>query len=83
MNDPRLIDMEPGGEIGEPHTISEESPILGTQPSVSTNDDDFQAQKLGMGVTIESAKDTTRDEDDAVAKARRLQGYGPGSGVGA
>lgn len=43
-------------QVGEPHTISEESPILGTQPSVSTNDDDFQAQKLGMGVTIESAK---------------------------
>lgn len=28
-------------------------------------------------------KDMTRAEDDAVAKARRQQGYGPGSGVGA
>ncbi|KAK4866059.1 hypothetical protein LT330_008799 [Penicillium expansum] len=106
MSDPRLIDMEPGGEStqyesireftktppkqtgqlgsGMKHTISEVSPGLGTHSPVPSIDEDFQAQKLGMGAFADSGKkDTKRDEDDAVAKARRQQGYGPGSGVGA
>ncbi|KXG50560.1 uncharacterized protein PGRI_070510 [Penicillium griseofulvum] len=95
MSDPRLIDMEPGGEStqyesirqytkspskqtgqlggGDKHTKTEATPSLGKQSTPSNNDEDFQAQKLDM----------THDEEDAGAKARRLQGYGPGSGVGA
>ncbi|KAJ5505091.1 hypothetical protein N7463_007965 [Penicillium fimorum] len=105
MSDPRLIDMEPGGEstqyesireftlspskqtgqLGshEKHTITEKTPSLGTHVTAPSNDEDFQAQKLGMGVFADSSKDMTHDEDDAATKARRLQGYGPGSGVGA
>ncbi|OQE81560.1 hypothetical protein PENNAL_c0040G08933 [Penicillium nalgiovense] len=105
MSDPRLVDMEPGGEStqyesireftktppkqtgqlgsGGKHTTSEVSPGLGRHSPASGNDEDFQAQKLGMGAVADSGKDTKRDEDDAVAKARRQQGYGPGSGVGA
>ncbi|KAJ5973053.1 uncharacterized protein N7479_002971 [Penicillium vulpinum] len=105
MSDPRLVDIEPGGEStqyesireftkspskqtgqlgsGVKHTTSEKPPRLGTQSPASFNDEDSQAQKLGMGASANSGKDMTRDEDDAVAKARRLQGYGPGSGVGA
>ncbi|KAJ6150507.1 hypothetical protein N7471_001706 [Penicillium samsonianum] len=103
MSDPRLVDMEPGGEStqyesireftktppkqtgqlggGSKHTISEVSPGLGTDSPAPNNDEDLQAQKLGMGVFAESGKDMTRDDDDT--KARRQQGYGPGSGVGA
>ncbi|CAI7569661.1 uncharacterized protein N7487_012207 [Penicillium crustosum] len=105
MSDPRLIDMEPGGEstqyesireftktplkqtgqlgVGLKHTTSEVSPGLGTHSPAPSYDEDFQAQKLGMGAMADSGKDITRAEDDAVAKARRQQGYGPGSGVGA
>ncbi|KAJ5519431.1 hypothetical protein N7453_001853 [Penicillium expansum] len=74
------------GQLGSgmKHTISEVSPGLGTHSPVPSIDEDFQAQKLGMGAFADSGKkDTKRDEDDAVAKARRQQGYGPGSGVGA
>ncbi|KAJ5962925.1 hypothetical protein N7501_007866 [Penicillium viridicatum] len=105
MSDPRLVDMEPGGEstqyesirqftksplkqtgqlgVGDKHTTSEVSPGLGTDSPAPSNDEDFQAQKLGMGAIADPGKDMTRAEDDAVAKARRQQGYGPGSGVGA
>ncbi|KAJ5205234.1 hypothetical protein N7491_004142 [Penicillium cf. griseofulvum] len=105
MSDPRLIDMEPGGEstqyesirqytkspskqtgqlgVHDKHTKTEATPPLGEQGTPSYNDEDFQAQKLGMGVFADSSKDITHDEEDAGAKARRLQGYGPGSGVGA
>ncbi|CDM37146.1 hypothetical protein DTO013E5_9460 [Penicillium roqueforti] len=107
MSDPRLVDMEPGGEstqyesireftksppkqtgqlgVGQKHTISEASPDLGTHSPgpASSNDEDAQAQKLGMGALADPGKDMKRDEDDAVSKARRQQGYGPGSGVGA
>ncbi|KAJ6077207.1 uncharacterized protein N7446_000143 [Penicillium canescens] len=105
MTDPRLIDMEPGGEstqyesirqytispskqtgqlgVGQPHTKSEVSPTLGTDTPTSKQNEELQAQSLGMGVFRDSSKDIALDEDDAAAKARRLQGYGPGSGVGA
>ncbi|EKV04029.1 replication factor C subunit 5 [Penicillium digitatum] len=73
------------GQLGSggKHTISELSPGLGTHSPAPNNDEDFQTQKLGMGAVADSGKDMKRDEDDAVAKARRQQGYGPGSGVGA
>ncbi|CAP86786.1 hypothetical protein E8E15_005787 [Penicillium rubens] len=106
MSDPRLVDMEPGGEStqyesireftktppkqtgqlggGDKHTTSEVSPGLGKHSPASGNDEDFQAQKLGMGAVADSREeDTKRYEDDAMTKARRQQGYGPGSGVGA
>ncbi|KAJ5173579.1 uncharacterized protein N7500_001510 [Penicillium coprophilum] len=105
MSDPRLVDMEPGGEstqyesireftvspskqtgqLGshEKHTITEPTPSLGPHATAPHNDEDLQAQKLGMGVFADPSKDMTHDEDDAATKARRLQGYGPGSGVGA
>ncbi|KOS41350.1 hypothetical protein ACN38_g7788 [Penicillium nordicum] len=69
--------------VGDKHTTSEVGPGLGTHTPAQSNDEDFQAQKLGMGAIADSGKDMTRAEDDAVAKARRQQGYGPGSGVGA
>ncbi|OQD81618.1 hypothetical protein PENANT_c026G05979 [Penicillium antarcticum] len=101
MTDPRLIDMEPGGEStqyesirqytispskqtgqlgSQQHTKSEVSHPLGTDTPNSQQKEELQAQRLGMGVLKPS---TALDEDDAEAKARRQQGYGPGSGVGA
>ncbi|KAJ5123887.1 uncharacterized protein N7515_007712 [Penicillium bovifimosum] len=106
MSDPRLVDMEPGGEStqyesireftksppratgqlggGGEHSKSQESPSLGTHTPASTNDDDIQAQKLGMGVITEPSKDKQKHGvDEEAARTRRAQGYGPGSGVGA
>ncbi|CAI7566550.1 unnamed protein product [Penicillium viridicatum] len=79
MSDPRLVDMEPGGEstqyesirqftksppkqtgqlgVGDKHTTSEVSPGLGTDSPAPSNDEDFQAQKLGMGAIADSGKD--------------------------
>ncbi|KAJ5342639.1 hypothetical protein N7541_011763 [Penicillium brevicompactum] len=71
MSDPRLVDMEPGGEStqyesirlytqspskqtgqlggNEKHTKSEASPSLGTDTPSSKEDEELQAQKLGLG----------------------------------
>ncbi|KAJ5666376.1 uncharacterized protein N7477_008824 [Penicillium maclennaniae] len=107
MSDPRLIDMEPGGEstqyesireftitpakqtgqlgVGEPHTKSEL--YTGTQPvqeGTASRDEYIMAQKLGMGQVDENKDlDFETKGDAAAAKARRQQGYGPGSNVGA
>ncbi|CAI7602557.1 unnamed protein product [Penicillium glandicola] len=70
-------------QVGDKHTTSEASHSLGTHSPAPENDEYSQAQKLGMGIFADPSKDMTRDEDDAAARARRLQGYGPGSGVGA
>ncbi|CRL26230.1 unnamed protein product [Penicillium camemberti] len=78
MSDPRLVDMEPGGEstqyesirqftkspsrqtgqlgVGDKHTTSEVSPGLGTHSPAPSYDEDFQAQKLGMGAMADSGK---------------------------
>ncbi|KAJ5554796.1 hypothetical protein N7461_003266 [Penicillium sp. DV-2018c] len=107
MSDPRLVDMEPGGEstqyesireftksparqtgqlggCGE-HSKSQESPGLGSHTPATNNDDDIQAQKLGMGGSTEPGKDKKQERvvDEEAAKSRRQQQYGPGSGVGA
>lgn len=41
---------------GMKHTISEVSPGLGTHSPVPSIDEDFQAQKLGMGAFADSGK---------------------------
>ncbi|KAJ5645948.1 hypothetical protein N7520_005709 [Penicillium odoratum] len=107
MDDPRLIDMEPGGEStqyesirefmitpakqtgqlggGEPHTKSLTTAIVDPTDSPASGEEDKQAQRLGMGIIQPDKEDLDFDsaEDAASAKARRQQGYGPGSGVGA
>ncbi|KGO73902.1 hypothetical protein PITC_016580 [Penicillium italicum] len=78
MSDPRLVDIEPGGEStqyesireftksppkqtgqlgsGKKHTTSEMTPGLGTHSPAPSIDEDFQAQKLGMGAVADSGK---------------------------
>ncbi|KAJ5113690.1 hypothetical protein N7456_002224 [Penicillium angulare] len=137
MSDPRLIDMEPGGESthcqrrvtphcrytptsttissfsncliryesireftippekqtgqlgavvkgGEPHTKSEATALPVTTDSPASSAENELAQKLGRGIIKPSKEDLDFDNagDAEAAKARRQQGYGPGSGVG-
>jgi hypothetical protein len=41
---------------GDKHTKTEATPGLGKQSTPSNNDEDSQAQKLGMGVFADSSK---------------------------
>lgn len=45
-------------QVGQKHTISEASPDLGTHSPgpASSNDEDAQAQKLGMGALADPGK---------------------------
>ncbi|KAJ5081886.1 hypothetical protein NUU61_010150 [Penicillium alfredii] len=98
MSDPRLIDMEPGGES----TQSEINTELGTDESASPDrEDEAIAQKLftdksGTGEAgsigfmapehAQKADDNIQKDfrsDAPGEKTRKQQGYGPGSGVGA
>ena len=45
---------------GQKHTISEASPALGTHTPASNDDEDAQAQKLGMGTVADSGKGKSR-----------------------
>ncbi|KAJ5112672.1 hypothetical protein N7532_000717 [Penicillium argentinense] len=108
MTDPRLVDIEPGGESTQYESIRiyteppakqtgqlggkaahTESKVGGSSDaandSSASGDEYNMAQKLGMGISKESEEDLEFDTpgDAAAAKARRQQGYGPGSGVGA
>ncbi|KAJ5407767.1 hypothetical protein N7509_001650 [Penicillium cosmopolitanum] len=106
MDDPRLIDMEPGGEStqyesirlyteppekqtgqmgsGEAHTQSQLSTKGEPASEANGSGDEYKmAQRLGRGVVNESEEDLDTPGDAATAKARRQQGYGPGSNVGA
>ncbi|CAI7623819.1 hypothetical protein N7533_011974 [Penicillium manginii] len=106
MSDPRLIDMEPGGESTQYESIrlytktpDKQTGQMGsgktpTESQLSTKDDPVLegnasgdeyklAQKLGRGMEKESEEDLDTPGDAATAKARRQQGYGPGSDVGA
>lgn len=49
----QMTDLTQGG--GK-HTTSEVSPGLGRHSPASGNDEDFQAQKLGMGAVADSGK---------------------------
>jgi hypothetical protein len=42
---------------GDKHTTSEVSPGLGKHSPASGNDEDFQAQKLGMGAVADSREE--------------------------
>ncbi|KAJ5150139.1 hypothetical protein N7448_001717 [Penicillium atrosanguineum] len=71
--------------VGDPHTESElNTGIQPVQDGTASRDEYDNAQKLGMGQINENKdRDFDTKGDAAAAKARRLQGYGPGSGVGA
>ncbi|KAJ5281248.1 hypothetical protein N7478_006620 [Penicillium angulare] len=116
MSDPRLVDMEPGGEStqyesireftippekqtgqlggiadfraavkgGQSHTKSEATALPVATDSPASDAENELAQKLGRGFIKPSKEDLDFDNagDAEAAKARRQQGYGPGSGVG-
>ncbi|OJJ47122.1 hypothetical protein ASPZODRAFT_25200 [Penicilliopsis zonata CBS 506.65] len=74
--------------MGSPHTKSEMSRFWegdSTDTKPETDDEEWARQQNFGGFTgqFRGQKDRTADDDAAAARARRQQGYGPGSDVGA
>ncbi|KAL4893076.1 hypothetical protein BDV59DRAFT_31918 [Aspergillus ambiguus] len=78
------------GQMGGPasHTKSEMHTVTPDSASMKTRDEDADlARQVGLGGSSSSASGDSdlvpESQDGDAAKSRRLQGYGPGSGVGA
>ncbi|KAE8378359.1 hypothetical protein BDV26DRAFT_191219 [Aspergillus bertholletiae] len=79
------------GQLGAnmPHTISEMMRIWDPDDSPAAEDEDaewarrFSGQGGVMGEADKDLKPETQEGDAEAARSRSLQGYGPGSGVGA